>query len=413
LKKIGIIGGGAAGFFAAINIAQQGIKAEITILERSKEVLQKVKISGGGRCNITHACYDVELLTKNYPRGQKALRGPFNKFQPRDTIEWFARQGIKIVEEADGRMFPSTNDSQTVIDCFVRLCEKWKIEVLTQTRVTQITKLNSGWELDSSLGTFNFDILIVAGGSSEGLWGILEKQGLKIIPPVPSLFSCNIKDEILNGLAGISILNVLVNVEGRKHISSGPCIITHWGLSGPAFLKLSAWEARFFHEKQYKLRLEVNWLGVAKNRETFLQELVELKSENAKKKVLKDPKYGLPARLWAALVASVGIEENENWADLSKAKLAALAQVLCACKLEAQGKTTNKDEFVTCGGVDLGEIDFRTMEVKQHQNMYIIGEILDIDAVTGGFNFQAAWTEAWIVAQSIKEKVEEQKELEK
>ena len=189
------------------------------IRDRSKEVLQKVKISGGGRCNITHACYDVEQLTKNYPRGQKALRGPFNKFQPRDTIDWFGRQGIKIVEEADGRMFPSSNDSQTVIDCFVRLCEKWKIEILTQTRVTQITKLNSGWELDSSLGTFNFDILIVAGGSSEGLWSVLEKQGLKIIPPVPSLFSCNIKNEILNGLAGISIPNVLVNVEGRKHIS--------------------------------------------------------------------------------------------------------------------------------------------------------------------------------------------------
>lgn len=398
-----VIGGGAAGFFAAINAAEMNPAMRIGILERGKDVLTKVKISGGGRCNVTHAQYDPRELTKNYPRGEKELLGPFHSFMTGDTVAWFEDKGIQLKTEADGRMFPASNSSQTIIDCFLAETERRSIDVLLQNSVKEISKDGEVWKVETTTQVFNAPILIVASGSNPKLWKLMEQLGHSIVPPVPSLFTFNIKDIRILDLPGVSMpasIKVL-NDKGKVALESeGPLLITHWGMSGPAILKLSAWGARILEPSAYRFTIIVNWLPEL-SEEEVLEALVDNKSELSKQTVLKYAQFGLPKRLWRNMVKAVGIGGDETWAEITKKKLQNLAQQLTASYFEVDGKSTFKEEFVTAGGVDLKEVNFKTFESKKCPGLYFAGEVLNIDAITGGFNFQNAWTGAFMVAQAI------------
>ncbi len=394
-----IVGGGAAGFFSAINIAEKNPTLKIAILERGKEVLTKVRISGGGRCNVTHACFDPNLLTHFYPRGQKELRGPFHQFCPSETILWFKNHGVTLKTETDGRMFPESNSSQTIIDCFLVATQKLGIEILTTQSVQSIFKADMFWKIDTQNQQFLCEKLVIATGSNPKMWDMLQHFGHHIISPVPSLFTFNIKDSRIKDLPGVSTF-VNVQIKDTKLATSGPLLITHWGMSGPAILKLSAWGARILYEKNYQFTIVVNWLNVVLPEESFLL-LKELKLEHAKKAVSKKAFFDLPNRLWENLVLSSSIEVETKWADLSKIQLQKLNDNLVNSAFLVNGKSTFKDEFVTAGGIDLKEINFKTMESKLHKNLYFAGEIVNIDAVTGGFNFQNAWTSGFILSENI------------
>ena len=396
-----IVGGGAAGFFAAINIVEKNPKLKVAILERGKTVLEKVRISGGGRCNVTHACFVPDDLVKFYPRGEKELRGPFHQFCSGDTIEWFEKHAVELKIEEDGRMFPTSDSSQTIIECFLSATQKLGIQILTGQSVQSIFKATDYWKVETNHETFACQKLIMTTGSNPKIWEMLTQLGHSIVSPVPSLFTFNIKDARIKDLMGLSAF-AKVKVKGSKLEASGPLLITHWGMSGPGILRLSAWGARELFDKHYQFVIQVNWLNELTFEEA-METLKELKQEHAKKAVSKKSPFDFPNRLWESLVLASGIEDEWKWADLTKKQLTDLANQLVNGEFQVNGKSTFKEEFVTAGGIDLKEINFKTMESKLHKNLFFAGEIVNIDAITGGFNFQNAWTSGFIVAEAITE----------
>lgn len=394
-----IVGGGAAGFFTAINIVEKNPKLKVAILERGKTVLEKVRISGGGRCNVTHACFIPNDLVKFYPRGEKELRGPFHQFCSGDTIDWFEKHGVELKAEDDGRMFPVSDSSQTIIDCFLSATQKLGIQVLTGQSVQSIFKATDYWKVETNHETFACQKLIMTTGSNPKIWEMMTEFGHSIVAPVPSLFTFNIKDTRIKDLMGLSAF-ANVKVKNSKLEASGPLLITHWGMSGPGILRLSAWGARELFDKNYQFVIQVNWLNEVTFEEA-MDNLKELKQENAKKAVSKKSPFEFPNRLWESLVLASNIDSETKWADLSKMQLTDLANQLTNGEFQVNGKSTFKEEFVTAGGIDLKEINFKTMESKLHANLFFAGEIVNIDAITGGFNFQNAWTSGFIVAQAI------------
>lgn len=402
-KDVIIIGGGAAGFFAAINIAELNPNLKVCILERGKEGLQKVKVSGGGRCNVTHAEFIPSELVLNYPRGEKELLGPFHQFMTGDTIEWFEKRGVELKIEEDGRMFPVTDSSKTIIDCFLNEVKKHKVEVLYHQSVTKVSPREqvSGFEVLTKDQAYSCDKLMIATGSNPKIWKLLEHLGHTISEPIPSLFTFDIRDERIKEIPGVVAQNVEVKVLGTQLWSEGPLLITHVGMSAPAILKLSAFGALELAKRNYKFQIEINFI-----RQTFedcLDNLKELKQTLNKKTVFKFSQFELPKRLWQKLVLASEIGEDIRWADINRDQLERLADQLTQAVFNVDGKSTFKEEFVTAGGVDLKEINFKTFESKLHHNLYFAGEVLNIDAVTGGFNFQNAWTGAFIAAKSISE----------
>jgi predicted Rossmann fold flavoprotein len=394
-----VAGGGAAGFFTAINIAEANPDLKIAILERGKEVLAKVRVSGGGRCNVTHACFVPNDLVKFYPRGEKELRGPFNRFSAGDTIEWFERHGVELKTEEDGRMFPVSDSSQTIIDCFINAVNTLGIQVLTGESIQSLYKAENHWKIDTQNGTFIAAKLVMATGSNPKMWDMLAELGHTIVPPVPSLFTFNIIDPRIKDLMGVSAL-ATVKVKNSKLEASGPLLITHWGMSGPGILRLSAWGARELFAKSYQFVLQVNWLNDVDLEECDVL-LKEIKQEHAKKMVGKKSPFDFPNRLWESLVTASGIDAETKWADLTRNQLQALAAQLVNGEFNVNGKSTFKEEFVTAGGVDLKEVNFKTMESKRVENLYFAGEVINVDAITGGFNFQNAWTDAVIAAEAV------------
>ncbi len=395
-----IVGGGAAGFFTAINLAEKTKGIKIAILERGKEVLSKVRISGGGRCNVTHACFDPKELVEFYPRGSKELRGPFNQFCSGDTIAWFEQKGVTLKIEDDGRMFPDTDSSETIIDCFVKATADLHIDVLTGHSVQDVFQKDDSWKIDTNQGAFEARYLVFTTGSNPKIWSLLEERKHQIVEPVASLFTFNIKDKRLEGLMGISAA-ATVKVKGLKLEATGPLLITHWGLSGPGILRLSAWGARELAAKKYQFHIEVNWLTSEYSLEDTEGKLIEIKNENPKKIIGKKSPFDFPNRLWERLVLAAGISLEAKWADLNKKELLALAMQLTTCEFQVNGKSTFKEEFVTAGGIDLKEVNFKTMESKLMNGVFFAGEILNIDAITGGFNFQNAWTTGFIAATEL------------
>lgn len=394
-----IIGGGAAGFFAAINIAELNPKLKLVILERGSEVLTKVKVSGGGRCNVTHAEFIPQELTQNYPRGGKELLGPFHKFMTGDTIEWFEKRGVALKIEDDGRMFPETNSSQTIIDCFLNEVKKHNIDLLRNHAVKTIKREDKIWKINTTNAHFSSDKLLVATGSNSKIWKLIEKLGHRIEKPVPSLFTFNINDKRIKDIPGVVAQDVEVKVLGSNLISDGPLLITHVGMSAPAILKLSAFGALELAKCDYKFNIEVNF--VKQDFDMCLEALKLCKQQLSKKIVCNATQFGLPKRLWQQLTLAASIEKETRWADLNRSQLLALVDQLTKAVFKVDGKSTFKEEFVTAGGIDLKELNFKKFESKYHENLYFAGEILNIDAVTGGFNFQNAWTGAFIAAQAI------------
>lgn len=396
-----VVGGGAAGFFSAINIVERNPKLKVAILERGKEVLSKVRVSGGGRCNVTHACFEPNELVKFYPRGEKELRGPFHQFCSGDTIAWFEEHGVELKIEDDGRLFPVSNSSQTIIDCFINASQKLGIAILTGQSVQSIFKSENCWKIETQTENYLAEKLLLATGSNPKIWDLIHTFGHAIVSPVPSLFTFNCKDARIKELPGIAT-PVSIKVKDTKLSATGPLLITHWGMSGPAILKLSAWGARILHDKNYQFTIEINWLNDIDTEEAEIL-LKEIKQEHAKKTVAKKSPFTLQNRLWESLVVASDIRAETKWADLSKVQLQKLASQLTKGLFQINGKSTFKEEFVTAGGIDLKEIHFKSMESKLHPNLYFAGEIVNIDAITGGFNFQNAWTSGFIVANSITE----------
>lgn len=399
---IGIIGGGAAGFFAALSAKAHFPKAEVTIFEKSNKVLAKVKISGGGRCNVTHACYDNVALSKYYPRGEKQLRRAFEQFNTLSTIEWFKKRGVILETLSDNCIFPKSNTSQTIIDCFENEAQKLGVPVLMQTSINSIELLdNQKFELKSTGRSFTVDRLVITTGGSPKLSGLkwIEALGHKIVEPLPSLYTFNMPGNPVRELMGIVNENTIVKIEGTKLIAGGPLLVTHWGMSGPAILKLSAWGARILAEKQYKFNALVNWLHTQKDFEAA-ETLECFALENPEKLVSTYNPFGLSKRLWLFLVGKSEIHEDVRWKNLGKKSLNKLVNTLVNDSYPVNGKTTFKEEFVTAGGVDLSQVDFNTMQSKVVPGLFFAGEVLDLDGITGGFNFQAAWTTGWIAGKN-------------
>ena len=396
-----IIGGGAAGFFAAINIAEFNPELKVAILERGKEVLTKVKVSGGGRCNVTHAEFMPQELVKNYPRGDKELLGPFHTFMTGDTIEWFSNKGVELKIEEDGRMFPVSNSSKTITDCFLNQAKIYSIDVLNSHTVKNINPQDSSWEILTTQGEFKCNKLLVASGSSSKMWNIIETLGHSIIQPVPSLFTFDINDRRIKNIPGVVAKDVEVKVLNSNLFSEGPLLITHVGMSAPAILKLSAFGALELAKRNYNFQIEINF--IRQDFENCLDILKTIKQDLPKKMITNAPQFDLPKRLWQKLVEAAHISNQERWADINKQKLEALTLQLTKAIFNVEGKSTFKEEFVTAGGIDLKEINFKTFESKIHRNLYFAGEVLNIDAITGGFNFQNAWTGGFIAAKAIAE----------
>ena len=398
-KDVIIVGGGAAGFFAAINIAEKNPNLKVAILERGKEGLAKVKVSGGGRCNVTHAEFMPSELVLNYPRGEKELLGPFHQFMTGDTIDWFEKRGVVLKIEDDGRMFPESNTSQTIIDCFLNEAKKYHVEILYSHSLKTMQQADNLWHLETSQGLFKTKNVVIATGSNPKIWNLLEELGHTILQAVPSLFTFNIKDERINDIPGVVSSNVEVHIVDSKLYSEGPLLITHWGMSAPAILKLSAFGAIELAKRDYKFQIEINF--IKKSFEDCLDILKLIKQELAKKIIYKSAQFELPKRLWQKLVLASKIEKEVRWGDMNKFQLESLADQLTKAIFDVEGKSTFKEEFVTAGGVDLKEVNFKTFESKLFKNLYFAGEVLNIDAVTGGFNFQNAWTSGYIVSKHI------------
>lgn len=397
-----IVGGGAAGFFTAINLAEARPDLSLAILERGKKVLNKVRIAGGGRCNVTHAEFLPKELAQNYPRGHKELLGPFHRFMTGDTMTWFEERGVNLKIEKDGRIFPVSDRSETIIDCFLRAASHSVIDIIKSCPVKAIEKTNKKWNVSTPRGEFSTKKLVLSTGSNPKIWNLLKNLNHTIVPAAPSLFTFNCIDTRLSGLAGIST-QASVKIKGSKLENDGPLLITHWGFSGPAVLKLSAWGARYLKECDYKFYIQVNWLPETTSEE-IKRKLEELKFSLAKKQLHTHAQFDLPKRLWHRILLVSEIPVNQKWADLNKKQQQNLTAQLCKGQFEINGKSTFKEEFVTAGGIDLKEINFKTFESKQHSGLFFAGEILNIDAVTGGFNFQNAWTGGYLAAQALAER---------
>ena len=399
-----VVGGGAAGFFGAIACASQHPHSRVTLLEAARQPLAKVRISGGGRCNVTHACFDPALLVQHYPRGGKALRSPFSRFQARDTVAWFESHGVTLKTEADGRMFPITDDSATIVTCLMQTAKAMGVKLWQGAAVKDVSRQEHGFAVTVKAGeTLICDRLLLATGSSPQGYAIARAFGHTIEPPVPSLFTFNIADPRLHDLAGVSVPMAHLRLQTGEKSSleqTGPLLITHWGLSGPGVLKLSAWGARALHDSRYQATLLVNWLPQT-NLEALRQQLLAVKSQLSKRAIVTSCPVLIPRRLWERLTSHVGIAAETRWADLSNKTLNSLIQELTRGQYTISGKGTFKEEFVTCGGVRLKEVDFKTMESRCCPGLHFAGEILDIDGVTGGFNFQSAWTTGWIAGQAM------------
>ena len=407
MKKVIIIGGGAAGFFAANSIADQLPNLDILILEKTSKTLSKVKVSGGGRCNVTHQEFNPRLLSQNYPRGEKKLQNPFKSFNPKNTIEWFNQKGIKLKVESDGRMFPESNSSQTIVDCFREVLTKANVNIQQQIKITEITKREDCWVVHSELEKFEADYLIIATGSDNKMYQLIENSTQHtVIPLVPSLFTFKIQHELLDDLQGISFANAHIKLEGSKLATSGPLLITHWGISGPATLKLSAWGARDIADKNYSFKILINFEG-NKSYEEISEHTQLFQEENRKKKIVNSNPFSFPKRFWERLCQYCSIDSDKVWGDLSKKLKNKLINSVSQASFEVNGKSTFKEEFVTAGGIDLSEINMKTFESDKHNNLFFAGEILNIDAITGGFNFQACWTAGHLISESIKKKENE------
>ena len=401
MKKIAIVGGGAAGFFCAIRLKELLPDAEVVIFEQGRSVLDKVRISGGGRCNVTHDCPEASALCAHYPRGARELLGTFHKFGPADTVAWFAARGVTLKTEPDGRMFPVSNSSESVIRCFLDACSRLSVRIFIQHKVVAWTRNDDFFQLQfAHQPGYSADALVLAGGSSAGLWRQLAEQGHRIVAPVPSLFTFNVPNSSMRGLEGIAVPNATVWLPQLKISQSGALLITHWGFSGPAVLKLSAWAARLLHVAEYRHSFLINWLGDVDGA-SVVENLKQLKIILAKKQVTTNSQFGLSARLWERFCLLSGVGENLRWADMSLNLCQALANNLTAQQFQMNGKTTYKEEFVTSGGIALDEVNFKTMESKKCSKLFFAGELLDIDAITGGFNFQAAWTTSTIAAEGV------------
>jgi predicted Rossmann fold flavoprotein len=397
MKQIIIIGGGAAGFFCAANL--DATQYKITILEQNSDVLQKVKVSGGGRCNVTHACFNPRELVQFYPRGNKELLSVFTRFQPGDTMEWFENRKVSLKIEGDNRVFPESNSSQTIINAMLQEVQHRNVEVKTKCSVKEIENQHEKYVVKTSLGDFEADYIIYTTGSSPKSLKIIESLGHNIIDPVPSLFTFNIKDDLLKDLAGTSFEMAETSIPRLKTEESGPLLITHWGLSGPAILKISAWEAVNLAKMKYNFEIEVNFISrsIDDAEEVFQQ----FKQANPKKTIGQSKIFDITNRFWQRILEVSNIDLNKQVANISKKEMDRIIENLCKKKFQVTGKSTFKDEFVTAGGVDLKEINFKNMASKILPNFYIAGEVLNIDAVTGGFNFQACWSEAWLIAQDL------------
>lgn len=400
-----VIGGGAAGYFSAIACAEENTNAQVTILEKTGKLLSKVRVSGGGRCNVTHDCFVPSVLAQNYPRGAKQLKEAFKTFGAAETIAWFNRRGVKLKTEPDGRMFPTTDNSQTIIDCLQRAASEAGVSVRTGTAVERIEPLpdQSGFTLylsdDSSM---HADKVIVSTGGNPKSQGYewLRQLGHPIQEPVPSLFTFNEPGSPLKDLQGIAVPQARVRIAGQKLEYEGPLLITHWGYSGPAVLKLSAWGARLFHGMDYRFTALINWAADL-TEESLREQLQQYRAAHPKKVVQTNPLFGLPQRLWKALTGMAGIAADVKWAELPAKNTNKLVEAILRLPVQVDGKTTFKEEFVTCGGIDLGQVNMKTMESRLHPGLYFAGEILDIDGITGGFNFQAAWTTGYLAGKSI------------
>ena len=398
-KDIIVVGGGASGFFAAINIAKQAPHLKVAILERGQTGLAKVKVSGGGRCNVTHAEFIPSELVQNYPRGERELLGPFHQFMTGDTMAWFEERGVALNIEEDGRIFPASNSSQTIIDCFLSEAEKYNVDILYSHALKTLKNKDNQFHLDTSQGHFCAKKVVVATGSNAKIWDLLEGLGHTVAKAVPSLFTFKINDARIKDIPGVVAEHVDVKILGTNLYSEGPLLITHWGMSAPAILKLSAFGALEIAKRDYQFQIEVNFI-----RESFedcLEALKHSKLVLAKKAVFKSTQFNLPKRLWQKLVLAANIKEEGRWADVNKVQIEALVRELTQAVFHVQGKSTFKEEFVTAGGIALNEINFKTFESKRVPGLYFAGEVLDIDAITGGFNFQNAWTGAHIVSQNI------------
>lgn len=402
-KRLVIIGGGAAGFFCAVNAARLNPLLEVVILEKSNKLLGKVRISGGGRCNVTHACYSIAEMIKKYPRGSSFLKKAFHHFFTADTVAWFEERGVKLKTERDGRMFPVTDSSQTIIDCLMKEANRYGVEILMNREVVKLATMNGKWSV--FLRTHEImeaDFICIASGGYPRLiqydWVI--ETGHDIEEPVPSLFTFNMPGNDITALMGVSVENVAVKIIGTKLMEEGSLLITHWGMSGPAVLKLSAWGARELAKCNWQFSIQVNWVPEF-NENTLREKFQKLRFELASQKIINRNPFGLPNRLWEYLVKQSGVKEELRWADLPVAAQNRLIKNLCAGQYAVHGKTTFKEEFVTAGGVELHAIDFNTMQSKKHPRLFLAGEIIDVDGVTGGFNFQNAWTTGWIAANAI------------
>ncbi len=398
-----VIGAGASGVFCSIRFAELSFQKRICILEAGIEPLSKVKISGGGRCNVTTSISDPQDLVNYYPRGSKEMLGPFYKFGPRDMQEWLEEKNVQLKTEADGRMFPVSNRSQTIIDCFMNAIHKNGIVLKTKSRAKKIlwNEEEKLWNIELDEQIYTSKLLLLATGSDARSWELLNQLGHQIIPPVPSLFSFNIPDVSLQKLTGLSVPIAQLEIIDQNFKAEGPLLITHWGLSGPAILKLSAWGARWLHENHYEFNLRVKWIPLSKIE--VIHHFQKYKQAHAEKKMGSGSLFELPLRLWQYHLQLSGIGADLKWVEIKQNKLEILAASLTEQIIRVKGKTTFKEEFVTAGGVRLSEVDFRTFQSKLHPQLYLAGEVLDIDALTGGFNFQAAWTSAWLAAESMSQ----------
>jgi len=398
--RVAIIGGGAAGFFSAFSVKEHHPNSKVTIFEKSNKLLSKVKVSGGGRCNVTNACFSPSKLSKSYPRGGKHLKKSFSIFQTKDTVEWFSRRGVELKAEEDGRMFPTTDNSQTIIDCFLKEAAQNNIKILEQSPIRKIVPENEGYTLHLEGTSEHFNKVIIATGGSPKMSGFywLQQLGHSISPPLPSLFTFNIPGDQVKILMGLVVENATVRIQGTKLSYSGPVLITHWGMSGPAILKLSAWGARKLAENNYNFNIQINWLSIKSDESA--NEIIDKELPNIrKKKIINACPFDLPNRMWKFLLEKVEINPDSVWLDLSKKNRNKLLNILLNDIYEVKGKTTFKEEFVTCGGIKLSDVSMTSMESRVCKNLYFAGEVLDIDGITGGFNFQGAWTTGYIAGK--------------
>lgn len=398
-----VIGGGAAGFFCAVNAARMAPALQVIILEKSRRLLSKVRISGGGRCNLTHDCQDITEMSKRYPRGKNFVKKAFHRFFTYDTIQWFESRGVALKSEADGRMFPVSDSSQSVIDCLLKEAARFHIDILMNREVTRLFKNEEQWKIELSGGeVLSADFICIAtGGYPKGtMFQWMKDTGHSLEEPVPSLFTFNMPGSDIRSLMGVSVPMASVKIMGTNLIQEGPLLITHWGLSGPVILKLSAWGARDLKDMGYEFDIQVNWLN-GYHEQSFREALIDMKETNHRALVGSKSFPGIPQRLWTYFLEHAGIDTGKKWVDLPLSLINRLAKLICSGEFRVKGKTTFKEEFVTAGGVKLVEIDANRMESKLHKNLFFAGEVMDVDGITGGYNFQFAWTSGYIAAKSI------------